>query len=58
MMKNLGTCPKCGSPDGLYVCSFGAVNCASCFQYIRKATLEELGIIKTQDTPPAGQEEK
>lgn len=35
---------ECGSPDGLFICSFGAVNCADCMQFIRKATKEELGI--------------
>lgn len=41
-MKILGKCPKCGSPDGLFICSFMAVNCADCHQYIRRATKEEI----------------
>jgi len=28
-------CPKCGHPEGLFVCSFGGVNCGNCGQYIR-----------------------
>ena len=55
-MKNLGACPKCGSPDGLFVCSFGAVNCANCYQYIRPATLEELGVIRVETVPSDSQE--
>lgn len=41
-MKELGSCPKCGSPDGLFICSLGAVNCSDCMEFIRKATKEEI----------------
>ena len=63
-MSNLGKCPKCGSPDGLFICSFMAVNCADCMQYIRRATKEEIqeiiDIIKLLESaphPPPGSEE-
>ena len=45
-MESLGKCPKCGSPDGLFICSMMAVNCADCQQYIRRATKEETEVIK------------
>lgn len=36
------TCPKCGDPDGLFVCELvGAVNCQNCHEYIRPLTKEE-----------------
>lgn len=35
-------CPKCGSVGGLFICSFGAVNCANCGEFIRMATEDEL----------------
>lgn len=45
-MGKLGKCPKCGSPDGLFICSLMAVNCSDCMQYIRPATREEREEIK------------
>jgi len=36
------TCPKCGDPDGLFVCDkVGAVNCSGCHEFIRVLTKEE-----------------
>lgn len=37
-------CPHCGVPGSLFVCSFGAVNCANCGEFVRKAQGEELRI--------------
>ena len=34
-------CPNCDSPDGLFICSLGSVNCADCGTFIRKATSED-----------------
>jgi rRNA maturation protein Nop10 len=34
-------CPHCGSKDGLFICSFGGVNCADCGTFVRMATPEE-----------------
>ncbi len=31
-------CPHCGSNDGLFSCSFMAVNCANCGQFVRLLT--------------------
>lgn len=41
MLEN-ETCPHCGSHDGLFVCSFMAVNCSNCGQYVRPLTKEEI----------------
>ena len=30
-------CPHCGTVGALFICSFGAVNCAECGQFVRKA---------------------
>jgi uncharacterized Zn finger protein (UPF0148 family) len=36
------TCPKCGCPDGLFICdTVGAVNCSDCMQFIRLLSKEE-----------------
>ena len=37
-------CPYCGATveNGLFICSFGAVNCAECGQFVRYLTEEEL----------------
>lgn len=29
-------CPHCGAVGSLFICSFGAVNCAECGQFVRK----------------------
>lgn len=29
-------CPHCGTIGGLFRCSFGAVNCANCMQYVEQ----------------------
>jgi uncharacterized Zn finger protein (UPF0148 family) len=41
ILKNK-TCPKCGCPDGLFICNtVGAVNCSDCMQFIRLLSREE-----------------
>lgn len=31
-------CPHCGTVGALFICSFGAVNCAECHQFVRKVS--------------------
>ena len=37
-------CPKCGAVGSLFICSFGAVNCSTCMEFIRKVKGEEIKI--------------
>lgn len=42
ILKNR-TCPKCGCPDGLFICStVGGVNCSDCMQFIRLLSKKEV----------------
>jgi len=35
-------CPTCWLFGGMFVCSFGAINCSNCGEFIRMATEDEL----------------
>lgn len=37
-------CPYCGRPDGVFICSFGAYNCADCGTAFQPGEVDELQI--------------
>ena len=37
-------CPKCGAVRSLFICSFGAVSCSTCMEFIRKVRGDEIKV--------------